>query len=162
MLARRRHITAICVVLLLWVIGLSASANGQGRRTATAHLRESTEQQTLFTEYKSVRLGMTAEEARAKLGDPALKDKDQDYYIVSDNETVQIAYNPAGKIVTISVDYMGGVGAPDPKTVVGGDLKLMPSGAFYRMVRYDAERYWVSYNRSAGPVIVVTITLQKI
>ena len=162
MLATRLHIPAICVVLLVWVIGVSASANGQARRTTTAHLRESTEQQALFTEYKSVRLGMTAVEARAKLGDPALKDKDQDYYIISDNETVQIAYNSAGKIVTISVDYMGGVGAPDPKTVVSGDLQLKPSGALYRMVRYDREGYWVSYNRSAGPVIVVTITLQKI
>ena len=158
----RLPITAICVVLLLLAIGLSASANGQTRRTATAQLRESTGQQPRFTEYRSVRLGMTAAEARAKLGDPALKDKDQDYYMISDNETVQIAYNSAGKIVTISVDYMGGVGAPDPKTVVNGDLQLKPSGALYRMVRYDSEGYWVSYNRSPGPVIVVTITLQKL
>ena len=161
MLATRLHITAICVVLLLLAIG-SASANGQARKTATAQLRESAVQHPLFNEYKSVRLGMTAAEARAKLGDPALKDKDQDYYIISDNETVQIAYNSAGKIVTISVDYMGGVGAPDPKTVVNGELQLKPSGALYRMVRYDGEGYWVSYNRSAGPVIVVTITLQKL
>ena len=160
MLTTRLHITAICVVLLLLAMGLSA--NGQARKTATAQLREGTVQHPLFTEYKSVRLGMTAAEARAKLGDPALKDKDQDYYVISDNETVQIAYNSAGKIVTISVDYMGGVGAPDPKTVVNGELQLKPSGALYRMVRYDAEGYWVSYNRSAGPVIVVTITLQKL
>ena len=161
MLATRLHIMMICVVLL-WAIGLSASANGQTRRTATAQLRETTVQQPRFTEYKSVRLGMTAAEARDKLGNPALKDKDQDYYIISDNETVQIAYSPAGKIVTISIDYMGGVGAPDPKTVVNGELQLKPSGALYRMVRYDGEGYWVSYNRSAGPVIVVTITLQKL
>jgi hypothetical protein len=162
MLATRLHITAMSVVLLLPVLGLSASVNGQGRRTATAQSRESTLQHPLFTDYKAVRLGMTAAEARAKLGDPALKDKDQDYYVVSDNETVQIAYNPAGKIVTISIDYMGGVGAPEPKTVVNGELQLKPSGALYRMVRYDGEGYWVSYNRSPGPVIVVTITLQKI
>ena len=162
MLVKRRHITAICVVLLLWTIGLSANANGQARRTTTAQLRESTLKHPLFTEYKSVRLGMTAAEARAKLGNPELKESDQDYYLISDNETVQIVYNPAGKIVTISVDYIGGVGAPDPKTVVGGDLQQMPSGAFYRMVRYDGEGYWVSYNRSAGPVSVVTITMQKI
>lgn len=158
----RLHITAISVVFLLAVMGLSTSANGQARRTASAQLRESTQQHPLFTEYKSVRLGMTAAEARAKLGNPVLKESDQDYYVLSDNETVQIAYNPAGKIVTISVDYMGGVGAPDPKTVVGGDLQLKPGGALYRIVRYDGEGYWVSYNRSAGPVVVVTITLQKI
>ena len=160
MLATRRSIMAM--VLLLCVIGLGAIATGQARRTATALSRGSTVQHPLFTEYKSVRLGMTAAEARAKLGNPELKESDQDYYIISDNETVQIAYNPAGKIVTISVDYMGGVGAPDPKAVVGGDLKQMPSGSLYRMVRYDGEGYWVSYNRSAGPVFVVTITMQKI
>lgn len=162
MLATRRQITAICVVLLLWVIGVSANANGQARRTATAQPRENALQQTQFTEYKSVRLGMTAAEARTKLGNPVMKESDQDFYVISDSETVQIVYNAAGKIVTISVDYMGGVGAPDPKTVVGGDLQLKPSGALYRMVRYDGEGYWVSYNRSSGPVIVVTITLQKI
>lgn len=162
MLATRRGITAMSAVLLMCVVGFSASATGQARRTATGLSRESTLQHPLFTEYKSVRLGMTAEEARAKLGNPALKESDQDYYVISDNETVQIAYNPAGKIVTISVDYIGGVGAPDHKNVVGGDLQLKPSGAHYRMVRYEGEGYWVSYNRSAGPVTVVTITLQKI
>ena len=161
MLAIRLSITAISVVLVLCVFGVSASANGQARRSLTAQPRESNQQHPLFTEYKSVRLGMTSAEARAKLGNPALKDNDQDYYVISDNETVQIAYNPAGKIVTISVDYMGGVGAPDPKAVVGGELQLKPSGAHYRMVRYEGEGYWVSYNRSAGPVIVVTITIQK-
>jgi len=162
MIATRRHIAVICVVALLWVIGLSATVDGQARRKSIAPVRESTLQHPLFTEYKSVRLGMTAAEARAKLGDPELKESDQDYYVISDNETVQIVYNPAGKIVTISVDYMGGVGAPDPTAVVGGDLQLKPSGALYRMVRYDGEGYWVSYNRSAGPVIVVTITMQRI
>jgi hypothetical protein len=150
------------VVLLLCVVGFSVSATGQARRTRTALSHESTPQHPLFTEYKSVRLGMTAAEARAKLGNPALKESDQDYYVISDNETVQIAYNPAGKIVTISVDYIGGVGAPDHKNVIGGELQLKPSGAHYRMVRYEGEGYWVSYNRSAGPVTVVTITMQKI
>ena len=66
---------------------------------------------------------MSAEEARAKLGTPALKDSDQDYYVFSENETAQISYDTAHKVVTISVDYLGGVGAPDYKAVVGGELK---------------------------------------
>ena len=162
MLATRRRMTAMSMVLLMCVIGVSASSMGQARRTATALSRESTTQRPLFTEYKSVRLGMTAAEAREKLGNPAMKQSEQDYFVISDNETVQIAYNPSGKIVTISVDYFGGVGAPDPKSVIGAELQPTPSGALYRMVRYDNEGYWVSYYRSTGSVIVVTITMQKI
>lgn len=161
MLATKRRIMVVSIGLLLCVIGLSASAIGQARRRGTALTRESTIQHPLFTEYKSVRLGMTAAEARAKLGNPAIKESDQDYYVISDNERVQIAYNTAGKIVTISVDYIGGVGAPDHKNVVGGDLQPSPSGALYRIVRYEDAGYWVSYNRTTGPVIVVTITMQK-
>ena len=162
MLATRAGITAISVVLLMGVIGFSGSATGQARRTATALSRQSTQQHPAFSEYKSVRLGMTAAEAREKLGNPTMKQSDQDYYVISDNETVQIAYDTAGKVVTISVDYFGGVGAPDPKNVVGADLQPTANGALYRMVRYDGEGYWVSYYRSTGSVTVVTITLQKI
>jgi hypothetical protein len=30
------------------------------------------------------------------------------------------------------------------------------------MERYESLGFWVSYNRTAGPVIIVTITIQKI
>lgn len=33
--------------------------------------------------------------------------------------------------------------------------------SLYRMVRYQSQRFWVSYNRTTGPVVIVTITLQK-
>jgi len=34
-----------------------------------------------------------------------------------------------------------------------------PDGSVFRMVRNDSERFWVSYNKSAGVVPVVTITI---
>jgi hypothetical protein len=81
---------------------------------------------------------------------------------LSTTETAQIAYK-AKKVVTISIDYTGGVGAPEYKAVVGtGMLLERPDGSSYRMVEYDAEGLWVSYNKSAGTVPVITITLQSI
>ena len=116
-------------------------------------------QQPLFREYRGVRLGMTAEETRAKLGEPAFKSEEQDFYVISTNETVQIAYKTQ-KVVTISIDYAGAVGAPDYRSVVGEGLLLeRPDGTLFRMVRYDSERFWVSYNKSASAVPLVTITI---
>jgi outer membrane protein assembly factor BamE (lipoprotein component of BamABCDE complex) len=151
---------ALVMVLFCAFAGLSSDANAQVRKVKTTFAPAS--DQPLYTEYKGVRLGMTAVEARAKLGTPALKESDQDYYVFSDKETAQIVYNAAGKVVTISIDYLGGVGAPDYKTVVGGELEETPNGGLYKIVRYESKGFWVSYNRSPGPVSMVTITIQKI
>lgn len=118
-------------------------------------------QQPLYKEYRGVQLGMTATETRAKLGQPVFMSDEQDVYVFSANETAQIAYDAAHKVVTISTDYTGGFGAPDVKAVVGeGALLQRPDGSLFRLMQYDAEHLWVSYNKSAGAVSVVTITLQ--
>ena len=117
-------------------------------------------QQPLYREYRGVRLGMTAAEVRAKLGEPALKSNEQDFYLISANETAQIAYDAAQKVITISTDYIAGVGAPDYRSVVGEGLLLQrPDGSLFRMVMYDSERFWVSYNKSATAASLVTITI---
>jgi hypothetical protein len=115
-------------------------------------------QQPLYKEYRGVRLGMTAAETRAKLGEPAMKSDEQDFYVVSANETVQIAYI-GQKVVTISTDYVGGVDAPDYRSVVGEGLLEKPDGSLFRMVMYNSERFWVTYNKSTSAVPVVTITI---
>jgi hypothetical protein len=134
-----------CALLLLF-LGVSVAA-------------QTRVQQPLYREYRGVQLGMTAADARAKLGEPALKSDDQDYYIFSSNESAQVVYNAAHQVVTISADYTGGVGAPDYKAVVGEGLLQRPDGSVFRMVMNDAERFWVSYNRSATVVPIVTITI---
>src|SRR6202795_1131640 len=103
------------VTAVVFGLSLSANANAQAQKGKAAFNHEETAQQPFYTEYKGVRLGMSAEEARAKLGTPALKDSDQDFYMFSENETAQIGYDAAHKVVTISVDYVGGTGAPDYK-----------------------------------------------
>jgi len=144
------------ILLLLFATLTHAQSETQSTKTAKAHAQI---QQSLYREYRGVRLGMTATEVRAKLGEPVSKSDEQDFFVVSPNETAQIAYNTALKVITISTDYTGGVGAPDYKTVVGDNLLQRPDGSVFRMVVYDAERLWVSYNRSATTVPVVTITI---
>ncbi len=139
-------------VILLLLFGVIAS--GQ-TKTAKGY---SQVQQPLYKEYRGVRLGMTAVETRAKLGEPAMKSDEQDFYVFSANETAQIVYT-GQKVVTISTDYIGGVGAPDYKSVVGEELLQKPDGSWFRMALYDSERFWVSYYKSASVEPVVTITI---
>lgn len=145
----------ILLLVLASIIGRGQTEIQQPKAVA-AHQQN---QQPRYREYRGVRLGMTAAEVRAKLGEPALKSDEQDYYVVSDNETTQIAYDARQRVVAISTDYKEGVGAPDYKTVVGAELLTRPDGSMFRMVRYESERFWVSYNKSASVVPVVTITI---
>lgn len=115
-------------------------------------------QQPLYREYRGVSLGMTAAETRAKMGEPAMKSDDQDFYVFTTNETTQIVYENQ-KVVTISTDYTNGVGAPDYKRVVGEGLLERPDGSLFRMVMYTPQGFWVSYNKSASVVPVVTVTI---
>ena len=115
-------------------------------------------QQPLYREYRGIRLGMTATEVRTKLGEPGFKSDEQDFYVFSANETAQIVYN-AQKVVTISTDYTGGIGAPEYKSIVGDGLLTRPDGSVFRMVMYDSERFWVSYNKSTAVVPTITITI---
>jgi hypothetical protein len=133
--------------------------SGQKARTNATAL--TTPQQPLFSEYKGIQLGMTTDEVRAKLGHPTVKADDQDYYMFSESESAQFAYNATHKVVTISIDYTG-AGAPDYRNVVGPSIDQMQDGSLYKLVRYEAPSFWVSYNRTAGTSGIVTITIQKI
>ncbi len=140
-------------VLLLMMVGVT----GQKRRASAPVI--ATSEQPLFSEYKGVRLGMTTEQARAKLGSPTMKGDDLDYYVFSDNESAQLAYDTTHKVVTISIDYSAG--APDYRAVVGPTVDQMEDGSLYRLIRYEAQGFWVSYSR-AGTNGTVSITIQKI
>jgi hypothetical protein len=161
----RTHIVEIVffvigvIVLLLMGVIASGQTKTEAMKGARGH---SQVQQPLYREYRGVRLGMTAAETRAKLGEPAMKSDEQDFYVFSANETAQIVYT-GQKVVTISTDYTGGVGAPDYKSVVGEALLQKPDGSWFRMVLYDSERFWVSYYKSASvePVVTITIGIMK-
>ena len=145
----------------LLIIALAAIASSEQTKTKFA-AANGEQPQPLYTNYRGVTLGMTPQEVRAKLGEPVLKDAELDYFVFSDNLTAQIAYDAAHKVKAISVDFSGGLNAPDYRTVVGTELDSRPDGSAFKMIRYEAQGFWVSYNRTAGPVVIVTITIQKI
>lgn len=147
-------------IILLFALGRIV-ANGQSGSTEPGTVKGHAQvQQPLYREYRGVRLDMTAAEVRAKLGEPAMKSDEQDFFVISANETAQIAYNAAQKVMTISTDYAGGVGAPDYRNVVGeGVLLQRPDGTAFKMVMNDAERFWVTYSKTATTPSIVTITI---
>jgi hypothetical protein len=149
------------ITLILLAATSAATTRAQTQRRAAHSTSTAPVQQPLYSEYRGVRIGMTAAEVRTKLGEPLQKADDGDFYAFSDKETAQIAYDASHIVKTISVDYVGGVGAPDYKAIVGSDVEVKPDGAIYKVVRYDALGLWVYYNRTAGAAPTVTITLQK-
>jgi hypothetical protein len=117
----------------------------------------------LYAEYKGVRIGMDAEEARKKLGSPSDKGDVQDFFVFSEKESAQVYYDKGHKVVALSVNYVGeGSGAPMPKVVLGTDIEAKADGAMHKMVRYPEAGYWVSYNRTGGDDPLITVTMQKI
>jgi hypothetical protein len=155
----KRYITAFVIVIMT---GFIFAASVHAQKTRAAAVDTSVVQQPLYTDFRGAKLGMTPEEVRAKLGTPVLKDAEMDYYVISDTVTAQVVYNAAHQARMISVDYANGASAPDYRAVVGEELITKPDGSAYAMVRYESRGFWVSYNRTAGPVVIVTITIQKI
>jgi hypothetical protein len=121
------------------------------------------EDDPLFSEYKGVRIGMTADEARKKLGEPQDKSDEQDFFVFNEKESVQVFYDKAHKTYAISINYLGGGSdTPAPKGVLGSEIEAKPDGSLYKMVRYRKAGYWVSYSRTAGTDPLTTVTMQRI
>lgn len=158
--SKLKFILGLVPVLLLVPAGFYSSAIAQTQKMQPAAIKQNVNQQPLYSEYRGVRLGMMAKEVRAKLGASEAEASDFDYYVFSENERAQLVYDATGKVAIISVDYLRGVGAPDHKSVVGGELEETPSGGLYRVARYESEGFWVSYNRTGGADFIVTITIQ--
>jgi hypothetical protein len=117
----------------------------------------------LFREYRSVQIGMTAEEVRKKLNNPSDKSDEQDFFIFSDNESAQVFYDKTHKVFAISVNFLNGAhDLPTAKGVFGTDIAPKPDGSMYKMVRYPKAGCWVSFSRTAGDSPLTTVTVQKI
>ena len=116
-----------------------------------------------YRDYKGVTIGMTAAEARAKLGTPTEAGDTQDFYAVNDKQTVQVYYGADKKVSAVVVTYLnGGASAPNPKSIFGSDVEAKPDGSIYRMERYPKAGFWLSYSRTAGDSPRVVVTLSKI
>jgi hypothetical protein len=131
---------------------------------APAQMRaQRSEAEPAFSDFKGVRIGSSADEARKKLGNPRDKGDDQDFYVFNDTQAVQIFYDKTAKVTAISIDYMSGASAiPSPRDVLGTDPDKKPDGSLYKLVRYPKAGFWVSYSRTAGDSPTTTVTMQKI
>ena len=150
------------LIAAVFALGLAVEASAEMQGVKATFKSEAATQQPRFTEYRGVKLGMSVDETRAKLGTPSIKYSDQDLFVISENETAQIFYDSAQKVVTISVDYLRGIGAPDYKAVVGVELETRANGSLYKLVRYESLGFWASYYRTNSLVSNVTVTLQKL
>jgi len=116
-----------------------------------------------YAGYKGVMIGLSADEARKKLGNAKDKSDTQDFYVYSDNESVQVYYDTAKSVSLVSVSYVGKVdGIPSTKEVFGEEVVAKADGSVFKMVRYPKAGYFISYNKTAGEDPIVTITVQKI
>jgi len=148
----------VILFVLLTPIGLHAQ-----KSRGTASDSGGDQAQPSFSDFRGVRIGMTSEEARKKLGNPREKSNEQDFYVFNDTQAVQVMYDKKGSVAAISVDFMSGAnGIPSPKEVLGADIEGKPDGSMFKMVRYPKAGYWVSYSRTAGDSPTITIMMQKL
>jgi len=116
----------------------------------------------VYSAYRGIKIGMTAEEVRNTVDNLKEKGDVQDFFVFSDNETAQVFYDKDRKVKAISIDYLGkDSGAPTPDQVLGQPIQPNRDGSMYELVRYPEAGYWVSYNRTSGDNPTVTITMQK-
>jgi hypothetical protein len=147
---------------LLWLGAISLVAIG-AVSAQPQRAKPQTEDKPLFADFRGVNIGMTADEARKKLGSPRDKSDDQDFYVFNDTQAVQVFYDKTTRVSAISVDFMSGAkDVPAPKDVIGSEPDTRPDGSSYKMVRYPKAGYWVSYSKTAGDSPTITITMQKI
>jgi hypothetical protein len=148
---------SLLVALSFLLAGVSSAQTVQKRHAAAA------EEDPVFQEYRGVKIGWLADEVRKKLGDPANKADDQDYYEFGEKERAQVYYDKATKqVMAISVDFIGsGTGVLTPLQVFGADIEAKSDGSRSRLVRYPKAGYWVSYSRTAGDNPIISVTMQK-
>jgi hypothetical protein len=156
------------VISVLFGIAFSAQIASAQEKRASAQISKArsaahSEEAGPIPEYRGVSIGMLAEEVRKKLGNPSDKGEEQDFFVLSDNETAQVVYDKSKKVVTLSFDFMNGAKEiPTPKSIFGSDIETKADGSMYKMVRYPKAGYWLSFNRTAGDTPLTSITFQKI
>src|SRR5690349_20635451 len=152
----------LTVLLLAAIAFLSATAAiaQTTRRPPSAVAEES----PIFQGYRGVQIGWLADDVRKKLGNPADKGDEQDFYVFGDKETAQLLYDKAThKVTAISVDFMNGASdVITPQQVCGSDFETKPDGSKHKLVRYPKAGYCLSYSRTAGDTPIVTVTIQKL
>src|SRR5687768_14887451 len=150
---------------LLVMLTVASAAGVLSAQTTRSRPAGAPDEEPVFHEYRGVKIGWLAAEVRKKLGNPANKGDEQDFYVFSEaKETAQVLYDKAtGKVIAISVDFMNGATEViTPEQVFGADVDAKSDGSKYKLVRYPKAGYWVSYSRTAGNTPIITVTIQQI
>jgi len=150
---------------LLVVITLASAAGVLSAQTSRPRASAAPDDEPVFHEYRGVKIGWLAAEVRKKLGNPANKGEEQDYYVFAEaKETAQVLYDKGtGKVTAISIDFLNGATEViTPQQVFGADVEAKADGSKYKLVRYPKAGYWVSYSRTAGDSPIITVTIQQI
>jgi hypothetical protein len=128
--------------------------------------REQTAVQPVFTGYRGINLGMTADEVRRALSEkPKYEDKDEFYYAFSDKESAQFVLDENKRVKMISVIYRSGSStAPTYQDVFGREIPLETDagGRINKLVNYPQAGFWIAYYQAAGENPRTTLTVQKI
>jgi hypothetical protein len=119
-----------------------------------------------ISDLNGIRLGMTTDEVKAKLGKPDANDAVSMYYDLDNGQSLQLRLDGDKKVTMVALIYGGREAkAPAFAEVLGPEVPLITkeNGSIYKQVRYPSEGYWVSYSRldlETGPM--TTVTMQKI
>jgi hypothetical protein len=174
--SRRALIPAVVAVLLLALASLAgAQETPTTPQTPVQELQRQTQPQQatppaaeakaaepLYREYRGVTLDMSAADVRAKLGTPAEKSDEMDFFVFSDRERARVYYRE-GKASTVIATYIGkDAPAPTSASVLGAEVEAKPDGSMYLMTPYPQAGYWVAYSRTPGDSPMVIITMQKL
>ena len=117
----------------------------------------------VYAAYKTVTIGMKTDDARKALGNPKDKADDQDLYMFSEEELVQIYYDANKQVSAISITYYKDLTkAPSAKDVLGEDAPAKPDGSVFKTVRFTKAGYSASYSKTTGDSASISITLQKL
>lgn len=166
-LVRSSLVVSLMLTPLAWSIPQASAKPGIahlqfGTTTQTQRDGNDSASQPEYRDYKGVQIGTPADEVREKLGEPELMEENQDLFLISDVEMVQVVYDKEGKVTTVSITYSGNVeAAPTARAVLGEDVAAAADGRVYKLVSYPSVGYWVAYSRTAGDDPIVSITMQR-
>jgi hypothetical protein len=160
--SRRSQALSALTLLVAALALIVAAAPPYHAQTTGTQPHDKLKEEPPFHDYKGVRIGMTAAEARKLLGNPTDKDDKQDVYSFNDNESCQVYYDETKKVFAVSVTFLGGKAVPAAKSVLGDDADAKQDGSVYKLIRFPKAGYWVSYTRTSGDAPMTIIAMQKI
>ena len=91
------RISTSAALMLLTALLFQTSTPLSVAQTQKTRAGSGDDEAPLFSEYRSIRIGMTAEEVRKALSNPSDKSDEQDFFVFGENESAQVFYDKSHK-----------------------------------------------------------------